>query len=388
MPSTPTSSLPSQAQAGPKMQMELHVPQEQDHEGDMARADLYRAAKHAMKLFQMIHDGQNLEAWVQAKITKSADYLDSIFHYMEYQIKFGDGAEAKKLDDITGEAKVKTDDTVSEEDDEQIGETMKYQQRLQALLESAKKKAANKKKPSAKEEKMKETLDINLVRHVLAEVIALAEELKKVGDKTTTHKGGTVTKTEKGIKHQKKDDYDGSDHSSDAQKKPSKTAMTGAERQAQKAKDKIQSTASKEYAKKNPGAVRKYVDGKLVKAGVKETVGEDKDKNLVKKIVKKVVSDRKMAEGGLPMTTVNGKKVPAFAADGKGKNDLSKGKTTDKNSDKPSEKDSKGLSAKQKKLPPGLQKAIAKKNEDSAVGKSAMTESANLGRLKVLSGLN
>ena len=29
-----------------------------------------------------------------------------------------------------------------------------------------------------------------------------------------------------------------------------------------------------------------------------------------------------MAGGGLPMTTVKGKKVPAFAADGKGKNDL------------------------------------------------------------------
>lgn len=29
-----------------------------------------------------------------------------------------------------------------------------------------------------------------------------------------------------------------------------------------------------------------------------------------------------MASGGMPMTTVKGKKVPAFAADGKGKNDL------------------------------------------------------------------
>ncbi len=29
-----------------------------------------------------------------------------------------------------------------------------------------------------------------------------------------------------------------------------------------------------------------------------------------------------MAGGGMPMTTVKGKRVPAFAADGKGKNDL------------------------------------------------------------------
>ena len=34
-----------------------------------------------------------------------------------------------------------------------------------------------------------------------------------------------------------------------------------------------------------------------------------------------------MAEGKMPMKTVNGKKVPAFAADGKGKNDLTKKKT-------------------------------------------------------------
>ena len=31
------------------------------------------------------------------------------------------------------------------------------------------------------------------------------------------------------------------------------------------------------------------------------------------------------AKGGMPMTTVNGKKVPEFAADGKGANDMKKG---------------------------------------------------------------
>ena len=31
------------------------------------------------------------------------------------------------------------------------------------------------------------------------------------------------------------------------------------------------------------------------------------------------------AKGGMPMTTVNGKKVPKFAADGKGANDMKKG---------------------------------------------------------------
>ena len=33
-----------------------------------------------------------------------------------------------------------------------------------------------------------------------------------------------------------------------------------------------------------------------------------------------------MKDGGLAMTTINGRKVPAFAADGKGPNDLAKKK--------------------------------------------------------------
>lgn len=62
------------------------------------------------------------------------------------------------------------------------------------------------------------------------------------------------------------------------------------------------------------------------------------------------------------MVKVDGKMVPDYAADGKGKDDLTKKggakKADAKKDDAPA---SKGLSAKQKKLPAGLQKAIAKK---------------------------
>lgn len=131
--------------------------QEVDHEGAMARADLYRAAKMSMKLFQMIQDGQQLEGWVQAKITKSADYLDSIYHYMEYQVKFGQGAQVSSVEDITSEPSIVAQHTKkSEKDDE---EEMKeshtsYEQRLHSLLESAMKKEMKKK--SSKDEKVKE----------------------------------------------------------------------------------------------------------------------------------------------------------------------------------------------------------------------------------------
>jgi hypothetical protein len=142
----------------PQMQAQLVS----NGEGAMARADLYRAAKNAMKLFQMVQENQELEGWVQAKITKSADYLDSVYHYMEYQVKFGGGATATSLDDITGDSPVASSkNEVSEEDDEtpiEMEESMNYEQRLQALLEGAKQKAMMK-KPAKKDEKVEEGWD-------------------------------------------------------------------------------------------------------------------------------------------------------------------------------------------------------------------------------------
>jgi len=69
---------------------------EADHEVQMARADLYKIAKYAIKLHDMLKDvseEQGLEGWVQAKITKSADYIGSVYHNLDYDMKFGDGAD-------------------------------------------------------------------------------------------------------------------------------------------------------------------------------------------------------------------------------------------------------------------------------------------------------
>ena len=56
-----------------------------DEDGWMAKEQLYKTAQYAIKLHQLIGDTDNLEPWVQAKITKAADYLGSIKHYMEYE---------------------------------------------------------------------------------------------------------------------------------------------------------------------------------------------------------------------------------------------------------------------------------------------------------------
>ena len=66
----------------------LMPPGQVDHEGAMAKADLYKIANYSVKLFKKIDDNAQMEAWVQAKITKAADYVASVYHYLEYEMKF------------------------------------------------------------------------------------------------------------------------------------------------------------------------------------------------------------------------------------------------------------------------------------------------------------
>ena len=62
---------------------------ERDHEVQMARSDLYKIAKYAIKLHEMmknISEAEGLEGWQQSKITKAADYMDSVYHSLDYEI--------------------------------------------------------------------------------------------------------------------------------------------------------------------------------------------------------------------------------------------------------------------------------------------------------------
>ena len=56
-----------------------------DQEGNMARAQLMSLAKSADKLFNMIGDDESLEAWVQDKIGRAADEINTVYHYMDYE---------------------------------------------------------------------------------------------------------------------------------------------------------------------------------------------------------------------------------------------------------------------------------------------------------------
>lgn len=61
---------------------------ERDHEVQMARADLYKIAKYAIQLHDMlksVSEAEGIEGWQQAKITKASDYISSVYHAMDYE---------------------------------------------------------------------------------------------------------------------------------------------------------------------------------------------------------------------------------------------------------------------------------------------------------------
>ena len=64
------------------------VQEAEDHEISMARGELEAIADKATQLASMLQgksdEGNPLEAWVQSKITKAKDYIDSVSDYMMY----------------------------------------------------------------------------------------------------------------------------------------------------------------------------------------------------------------------------------------------------------------------------------------------------------------
>jgi hypothetical protein len=57
-----------------------------DHEIDMAKAQVYRAAKCAMEIHKLLKMVDELEGWMQAKITLAADYLEAVASNLEYDV--------------------------------------------------------------------------------------------------------------------------------------------------------------------------------------------------------------------------------------------------------------------------------------------------------------
>ena len=62
---------------------------EMDEEGAMAKRQLHDMERYSRELSEMLTDTTQLEAWVQAKLTKAADYLKTVKHYVEYGMEEG-----------------------------------------------------------------------------------------------------------------------------------------------------------------------------------------------------------------------------------------------------------------------------------------------------------
>ena len=197
------------------MQDNFHRPA--DHEAKMARADLFKCAQYSFKLFKMIGEDQELEGWVQAKITKAADYIASVYHYMEYEMKISEYGDAIENADMYSES---------------------IRRSFQQKLTEAKKQAVKAKDEMKKKEK------------------ALDEERSSTG--------GEISRPKPGVTRHKHnpDRFSDEPHTEPASKAKSKSA---AEKAGDKAHDKAQEKDSKAWGKANPGKQT------IMKGGVKTT---------------------------------------------------------------------------------------------------------------------
>lgn len=81
-------------------------------ESGMSKAQLMKLSTQSSEVYNMIGDGEDLEAWVQDKISKASDYMNSVHSHLQYQknsantIGNGEGAPA--------DPSMPTDDTLSE----------------------------------------------------------------------------------------------------------------------------------------------------------------------------------------------------------------------------------------------------------------------------------
>ena len=56
----------------------------EDKEGKMAKYDAKEIAQDAADVFKMIEESDDLPEWLEAKITKAADYMNSVKDYLTH----------------------------------------------------------------------------------------------------------------------------------------------------------------------------------------------------------------------------------------------------------------------------------------------------------------
>ena len=256
---------------------------ETDREGAMAKADLFKIANYAHKLYQQLEDNDQLESWVQAKITKAADYIASVYHYLEYEMKFSEYGH--HLDNS---------DTLSE------GQKM----RIKELLSEAKSKVKELKKAQA--EKVSE-------------------------EKSST--GGEIDRSTKGVTKHKENPNRFSDEEHTEPKSNAKS-QSAADKEGNKAADKAEEKEGKNWEKRfGKDSVTRVKDGKKVdealKGGQKKLRGGVKETAISGAPQKSgIPATAKTTVPGMRATAADLKKANSSAVLGEGKcNHTAKGKS-------------------------------------------------------------
>jgi len=58
------------------------------YQASMARSELYRNTKYSMDMLKLVRQHDDIQPWIAANLTKAADYLDKIYHYLDYYNTF------------------------------------------------------------------------------------------------------------------------------------------------------------------------------------------------------------------------------------------------------------------------------------------------------------
>jgi hypothetical protein len=264
-------------------------PGQTDEEGAMAKADLYKLANYSFKLFKKLEDNAQLEGWVQAKITKAADYIASVYHYLEYEMEFSEYGHKLDNSDVLSEGQKRALKNKLMEAKAKIKELKVKQAKKAEVAEGAGRMIGGGKEESCTEcggTGKRLTLGMPVPDHVEKKI----EKYKRLTKAThAAHKrldkngDGIVSKEEEeaskgvgegttevqydqdgkrtGVKHTSTHKYSDEPHTEPKSQAKSRSA---ADKAGDKASDKAAAKDSKDYEKKNPGTVTRVKDGKKV----------------------------------------------------------------------------------------------------------------------------
>ena len=317
---------------------DMHHMPENDHEAAMARADLYKLAQYSAKLFKMIQEGQQLEGWVQAKITKSADYIASVYHFMAYEMKVSEYGEALENAEV-------------------------YENDLRGMLQQRLVEA---------KEKVKALKKVDAMKHKRHKTDKELEEMRQLANEEKSSTGGEIDRSKPGrTKHtQNPDRFSDEPHT---EPKSQAKSQSAAEKEKDKAADRAEEKEGKNYEKRFPGSVTRVKDGKKVSEGARpDFLDIDNDGNKKEKM-KDAAADKK---GAAPKKGVNPfakkgaapkKGVNPFA---KKTNEALKGGQKKLDADNDDDIDAKDLAALRAKKKDRIKEAVAAKCNESNKSKS------------------